>query len=75
MATFTIRYFSDIARHHQTQPCAHHGGTFGSIDEAERAARQQLPSVCTTHGPKSGFAIVEDNGRVATIVAGSDGSV
>lgn len=71
MATFTIRYFSDIVRHHETQPCAHNGRTFPTAEEAERVARAELPAVRSNHGSKVGFAIFEDNGRVAAIGPGS----
>ena len=74
MASFTIRYYSNICCHHESQPCAHHGKTYRSPEEAERAARAELQAIRLSHGSQAGFAIFEDNGRVVAIGPKPDGS-
>lgn len=67
MASFTVRYYSDIVRHHKTAPCAHHGTVYPTAEQAEAAACHELQEVRKVHGRDVGFAIFEDNGRVVAI--------
>ena len=39
---YSIRYYQDIVRYHETQPCEFHSQTYTTPDEAEQAARAEL---------------------------------
>lgn len=56
---YSIRFYQDIVRYHETQPCMLHPRTYKTAEEAERVARAELPTVRAKHGTTVGYAIFD----------------
>lgn len=67
MSYYSIEFYSDIVRHHLTEPCAPHTRTYKTCEAAEDAALAMLPEIRGLHGPSAGFAILDHMERVVQI--------
>lgn len=70
MSRYSIQYFSDIVRHHETSPVKHHPLTYQSLDEAEASALNEMEAVFAKFGTKAGYAILDGNRHVMAIGPG-----
>lgn len=67
---YGIRFYADVIRQHETQPCGIHGAVFASPDAAEAVAAKLLPEIQQKFGTGAGYAVIDDAGRVIAIGPG-----
>lgn len=70
MSHFSIRFYTNVTRHHETTPCDRLPTAFGSVEDAERAAVEHLAAVRLKHGTGCGYAIQDETGYVVHIGPG-----
>lgn len=54
---YSVRFYEDVTRYHETNPCRHHPRTYKTAEEAEDVAKSLLPDVREEHGRKVGYAV------------------
>ncbi len=64
---YDVKFYADVGRHHETQPCRNLGHSYATLEAAESAAVDLVTEIQEKFGKDAGYAVIDDAGRVLAI--------